>query len=131
MYKLAVKKDFIAQHFLVGGDWGSENQKHSHHYRLEIQLEGKDLDNHGYLVDIAKIKNYLEQLISHYQDQTLNELPEFKDINPSIENMARIFYQSLCRSIRETGLSGLKVKVWEDEMAWITYHEDKLCASDF
>ncbi len=124
MYKLAVKKDFIAQHFLVGGDWGSENQKHSHHYRLEIQLKGKTLDNHGYLVDIVKIKNYLEKLISYYRDRTLNELPEFKDINPSIENLARISYQTLYRSIHETGISALKVKVWEDEIAWVTYQEE-------
>ena len=73
MYKLAVKKDFIAQHFLVGGDWGQENQKHSHHYQLEIQLEGKALDNHGFLVDIVNVKDYVEKLISYFQDRTLNQ----------------------------------------------------------
>lgn len=124
MYKLAVKKDFIAQHFLVGGDWGPENQKHSHHYRLEIQLKSKTLDNHGFLVDIVKVNNYLEKLISYYRDRTLNELPEFKDINPSIENLARISYQTLCQSIHETGIPALIVRVWEDEIAWVTYQEE-------
>ena len=61
MYKLAVNKDFISQHFLIGGDWGAENQRHSHHYRLEVQLKGKGLDNHGYLLDITKIKDELEK----------------------------------------------------------------------
>jgi 6-pyruvoyltetrahydropterin/6-carboxytetrahydropterin synthase len=124
MYKLAVKKDFISQHFLIGGDWGPENQKHSHRYRLEIQLEGKALDNHGFLVDIVKIRNYLEQLISNYQDRTLNQLTEFKGLNPSIENLARIFYQSLYPSIRESGISALTVQVWEDEIAWVSYQEE-------
>jgi 6-pyruvoyltetrahydropterin/6-carboxytetrahydropterin synthase len=124
MYKLAVKKDFISQHFLIGGDWGPENQKHSHRYRLEIQLEGKALDNHGFLVDIVKIRNYLEQLISNYQDRTLNQLTEFKGLNPSIENLARIFYQSLYPSIRESGISALTVEVWEDEIAWVSYQEE-------
>jgi hypothetical protein len=32
MYTVAVKRDFIASHFLVGGDWGSENERHAHHY---------------------------------------------------------------------------------------------------
>lgn len=121
---MAVKKDFIAQHFLIGGDWGSENQKHSHHYQLEIQIEGKSLDNHGFLVDIVKVKEYLEQLIYYFQDRTLNELSEFKDINPSIENLARIFYQALRVSISEAGISAFKVKVWEDEIAWVTYQEE-------
>jgi 6-pyruvoyltetrahydropterin/6-carboxytetrahydropterin synthase len=43
MYTVAVKRDFVAQHFLVGGDWGAENQKHSHHYEVELQLEGATL----------------------------------------------------------------------------------------
>ncbi len=124
MYQLAVKKDFIAQHFLFGGDWGSENQKHSHHYRLEVQLEGKALDGHGYLVDIVTVKNHLEKLISSFRDQTLNDMPEFKGINPSIENLARIFYQTLAQFIHETGISTLKIKVWEDDIAWVTYNEE-------
>jgi 6-pyruvoyltetrahydropterin/6-carboxytetrahydropterin synthase len=124
MYKLAVKKDFIAQHFLIGGNWGSENQKHSHHYRIEIQLKGKELDNHGYLVDIVKIRDSLDQLMSYYRDKTLNELPEFRDMNPSIENLARISYQLVSHSVRDTGISSLRVKVWEDEEAWVMYHED-------
>jgi 6-pyruvoyltetrahydropterin/6-carboxytetrahydropterin synthase len=121
MYKLGVKKDFIAQHFLVGGDWGAENQKHSHHYRLEIQLQRMSLDEYGYLLDIVKVQEFLEKLISYYRDRTLNDLPEFNDLNPSIENLARISYQSLSRSLRNIGISDLKVKIWEDDIAWITY----------
>jgi 6-pyruvoyltetrahydropterin/6-carboxytetrahydropterin synthase len=124
MYKLAVKKDFIAQHFLTGGDWGSENQKHSHHYQLEIQLMGKDLDNHGFVVDIVRINEHLEKLISSYRDKTLNDLTEFKDINPSIENLARISYQTFYQLIQGTEIRALKVKVWEDNIAWVSYREE-------
>lgn len=124
MYKLTVQRDFIAQHFLIGGDWGMENHKHSHHYRIEIQLEGKALDSHGYLLDIVEVKNRLEKLISCYRDRTLNELPEFKDINPSIENMARISYQAFNEYFHEIGIPAFQVKVWEDDVAWVSYQED-------
>ncbi len=124
MYKLAVNREFIAQHFLIGGDWGSENRKHSHNYRIEIQIKGNSLDNHGYLVDIENIKSNLDRLIAYYQDRTLNELPEFKDINPSIENLARISFQLLDRPVPETGTAALRVKVWEDDTAWVTYREE-------
>ena len=40
MYAVAVSRDFVAQHFLIGGDWGAENESHSHHYRVEVGLEG-------------------------------------------------------------------------------------------
>ena len=48
MYTLTVKRDFVAQHYLIGGDWGAENEKHSHHYAVELTLEGRELDEHGY-----------------------------------------------------------------------------------
>ena len=63
MYTVAVKRDFTAQHFLIGGDWGAENQWHSHHYRVEVQLHGAALDQHGYLVDIVEIEEKLEALL--------------------------------------------------------------------
>ena len=68
MYTVAVKRDFIAQHYLIGGDWGPENDLHSHHYVLELQLEGTDLDQHGYLVDIVEIEANLEALIAKFRD---------------------------------------------------------------
>ena len=90
MYTVAVKRDFIAQHYLVGGDWGLENDLHSHHYAIELQLEGAELDQHGYLVDIVDIEKNLEALVDEYRDQTLNDLPAFKGLNPSIEHFSRI-----------------------------------------
>ena len=77
MYTVAVKRDFVAQHFLIGGDWGPENEWHSHHYALELQLSGPTLDQHGYLVDIVDIEANLEALVAYYKDKTLNDLPEF------------------------------------------------------
>ncbi len=124
MYELAVKRDFIAQHFLVGGDWGPENRKHSHHYRLELQLAGRSLDSHGFVVDIVAVNGYLDQLIAPYRDSTLNDRAAFKDLNPSIENLARILHESLRQPLLSAGISSFTVKVWEDEIAWVTYRED-------
>ena len=84
MYSVAVKREFVAQHFLIGGDWGAENDWHSHHYQIEVQLRGPTLDRHGYLVDIVDINAHLEALVGRYRDKTLNDLPEFKDLNPSL-----------------------------------------------
>jgi 6-pyruvoyltetrahydropterin/6-carboxytetrahydropterin synthase len=121
MYRLAVKQDFITQHFLIGGDWGTENQKHSHHYQIEVQLEAKDLNEHGYLVDIVNVKDSLEKVVASFKDKTLNELPEFKDVNPSIEHLARISYESLFKLIDRAEDRLLSVKIWEDNLAWTSY----------
>ncbi len=121
MYTVAVKRDFIAQHFLIGGDWGAENLKHSHHYQVEVQLEGDTLDEHGYLVDIVDIEKHLGDLVAHYRDQTLNDLPEFNRLNPSIEHFSRILCTTLASLIKAHTLKFVTVKLWENEIAWASY----------
>ena len=123
MYTVAVSRDFVAQHFLIGGDWGAENDPHSHHYRVEVQLEGASLDAHGYLVDIVDIETQLEALVVHYRDKMLNDLPEFEGLNPSIEHFARIFCRSLSGRIQAPNLSAITLKIWENEIAWAAYHQ--------
>ncbi len=121
MYTVAVKRDFVAQHFLIGGDWGAENERHSHHYILEVQLEGASLDQHGYLVDIVDIEASLEALVAYYRDKTLNELPEFEGLNPSIEHFARIVCQALSSRIQASNLNAIHIRLWENEIAWAAY----------
>jgi 6-pyruvoyltetrahydropterin/6-carboxytetrahydropterin synthase len=121
MYTVAVKRDFIAQHFLIGGDWGAENDRHSHHYQVELQLYGTSLDDHGYLVDIVAIEQALDALVAQFRDRTLNEMPEFEGLNPSIEHFSRILCQALAACIQAPNLQGLTVKLWENEIAWASY----------
>lgn len=124
MYSVAVKRDFIAQHYLIGGDWGAENQLHSHHYQLELILKGEQLDQHGYLVDIVDIESALDAAIARYRDRTLNDLEEFTGLNPSIERFARALCQSLAARVQAPNLSAVRVKLWENEAAWAAYTTD-------
>jgi 6-pyruvoyltetrahydropterin/6-carboxytetrahydropterin synthase len=121
MYSLAIRRDFIAQHYLIGGDWGAENQKHSHHYQVEVQVEGEALDSHGYLLDIIDLEARLNGLQSHYQDKTLNDLPEFSGLNPSIEHFSRILCQKLAAHILHDNIVAVVVRLWENEIAWAAY----------
>ena len=121
MYTLGVRRDFIARHFLIGGDWGPENQPNSHHYALELQLEGAELDQHGYLVDIVDVEHHLHEIVNYYKDQMLNDKPEFAGLNPSIEHFSRILATSLSERIKAGNISALKVVLWENESAWAAY----------
>lgn len=125
MYTLAVQRNFIAQHFLIGGDWGAENEKHSHHYRVEIQLTGAELDRHGYLVDIVDVEANLDALVAHYREHTLNDLPEFTGLNPSIEHFSRIFCRKFADAVSPPNITAITVKLWENDIAWAAYRLDK------
>jgi 6-pyruvoyltetrahydropterin/6-carboxytetrahydropterin synthase len=125
MYRVSVQKDFIAQHFLIGGDWGPENYLHSHHFNLELELAGTALDQHNYLVDIVDIENHLNQTIAYYRDHTLNELPEFKDTNPSLERFARLLCETLERHIQAANIKKITVRLWETPTAWAGYEVER------
>ena len=121
MYTVAVERDFIAQHFLFGGDWGAENSPHAHHYVVEVQLKGTTLNQHGYLIDIVDVEAILGELANRYRNRVLNALPEFAGINPSIEHFARILCEAFVKRLKEGHLSAIQVKIWENRIAWASY----------
>jgi 6-pyruvoyltetrahydropterin/6-carboxytetrahydropterin synthase len=121
MYSLGVRREFSAHHYLVGGDWGSENFEHSHHYRLELVLEATTLDRHGFLVDIVEVEAHLAEVIGEVEDKTLNALTAFAGLNPSIERLATILHAAFMTRLAGLPLSALAVTVWEDDIAWTSY----------
>ncbi|MCU1451206.1 MAG: 6-pyruvoyl-tetrahydropterin synthase [Acidimicrobiales bacterium] len=118
-YSVTVRRELIAQHYLVGGDFGPENDLNSHRYRIDARYEGHELDSHGFLVDIDEIQRKLDGLVDRYRDHTLNDLPEFDGLNPSVENFARILSDALV--LDRPNLSALEVTVWEDADAAASY----------
>ena len=125
MYTLAVRREFIARHFLIGGDWGPENFPNSHHYVLELQLSGAELDQHGYLVDIVDVEKHLDEIVGYYKGQMLNDKPEFQGLNPSIEHFSRILAITLNERIKAKNISALKVVLWEHESAWAAFRVER------
>ncbi|MGZ4903771.1 MAG: 6-pyruvoyl trahydropterin synthase family protein [Halobacteriota archaeon] len=121
MFTVAVKRDFVAQHHLIGGDWGDENIRHSHHYYVELQLSGAKLGEHDYMVDIVEVEALLDEQVHYYKDTTLNDLPEFKGHNPSIERFALILCMTLSDKLHAPNVGSITVKLWENEIAWASY----------
>lgn len=124
MYQLCLQREFEAFHYLIGGDWGAENETHAHPYRLEWILEGPTLDEHGYLVDLTDLDSRLDHVVRRYLDQVLNDLPEFEGLNPSLEHFARILNERLSESMAPSGLSASEVRLWESPTAWASYRRN-------
>lgn len=121
MITISIQRDFIAQHYLVGGDWGAENELHSHHYKIEVMLEGEDLDKHGYLIDLHDVETELDTLIGRYRDKTLNDLPPLEGMNPSIERFCRLLCEELNEALYAPNITAISVKLWENTIAWAAY----------
>lgn len=121
MYTVAVQREFIAQHYLIGGDFGPENALHSHAYRVEWRLTGEALDRHGFLVDIDLVNAELEAVLAGFRDKRLNDLPEFRGLNPSIEHLARILCVALRSRLSGVRLREVAVTIWESPAAWAAF----------
>lgn len=121
MYTVAVTRDFIANHYLIGGDWGAENFPHAHHYVAETSIESAELDRHGYLVDIVAIEAALANIVDYFRDSMLNDKPEFAGLNPSIEHFSRILCDRLLAQINPPGSGTLTVKLWENDSCWAAF----------
>jgi 6-pyruvoyltetrahydropterin/6-carboxytetrahydropterin synthase len=128
MYSLGVRREFIARHFLIGGDWGPENFPNSHHYTLELILEGNELDQHGYLVDIVDVEKCLDEIVGYYKEEMLNDKPEFAGLNPSIEHFVRILAVALNERIKAKNITGLKVVLWEHANAWAAFRVERFAS---
>ena len=114
-YSVTVRREFVAWHFLIGGDFGPENERNAHRYRVEARYEGPDLDEHGFLLDIDDVQRRLDAITDRYEEKTLNDFPEFEGLNPSVEHFARIIGDAL--ALRVPNVSVLEVTVWEDDTA--------------
>jgi 6-pyruvoyltetrahydropterin/6-carboxytetrahydropterin synthase len=120
-FEVGVLTDFVAQHYLVGGDFGPEGSLHSHHYRVELIVAGGSLDGHGFLADIVRLREELGRAVDRYRDRTLNDLPDFEGLNPGVEVVARAMAQSLARALAGESLEALTLKLWENDTAWASY----------
>ncbi len=120
-YQLCLQREFEARHHLVGGDWGAENEPHSHHYRVELRLHGEALDQHEYLVDLVHVEQVLEAEVERYRGRSLNEQKPFAGRNPSVEWFARVLALGLAEGLEAQAVTRLEVRLWENEQAWASF----------
>ena len=125
MYAVAVSRSFVAQHYLTVPDPGPEGELHSHHYTIEATFYGPELDEFGYLVDIDDVNAAMDDLVDRYRDRTLNDVPAFEGVNPSVEHFARISGDRLLASLEPETATALRIAVAEDDVARVS-HERQL-----
>lgn len=121
VWTVTVIRDFIARHFLIGGDWGTENHPNSHHFRLELTLEGSSLDQHEYLVDITLIEERLDAFVARYRETLLNDHPPFANRNPSIELFCFVAWNEIVGGVAASNVDTATVTIWEHDAARASY----------
>lgn len=124
MILLTRKAEFSASHFYWKDDWSEEqNAKafgkcsnrngHGHNYTLEVTVAGEVDAVTGFVVDLKDMKDVMErEVVAVYDHRHLNyEVPEFKTMMPTTENMAIAIWKRLDGKIPGARLA--RVRVYE------------------
>ncbi len=120
MYELKVITDFAAAHQLR--NFGGECEKlHGHNWRIEVVLSGDRLNEAGLLIDFKDVKTVTNSIVEELDHSYLNDLPQFKDQNPSSENIAAYLFQQLSSELNGSHLKVTKVTAWESDSACASY----------
>ncbi len=87
---------------------------HGHNYVLRVTLRGRP-DGEGRLISIEDLERIVDdEVIEPFDHRHLNvEVAEFGDLNPSVENIARVIFERLRKPLETAGSRLHAVTVWE------------------
>ncbi|MBN9299000.1 MAG: 6-carboxytetrahydropterin synthase [Filimonas sp.] len=132
--KVAVyrKEHFNAAHRLFVPSWTNEENDrvfgkcnnpnfHGHNYELVVKVVGEPDALTGYVMDMKILSDIIkEQVLDRFDHHNLNlDTVEFKQLNPTAENIARVIY-NLLRPKIESHLD-LQVRLYETERNFVEY----------
>ncbi len=122
-YTLKVLVDFAAAHSLrdYPGDCA---HLHGHNWKVEVEVETRELDALGMGVDFKTIRQAAREVTDALDHRYLNELPAFETVNPTAENIAAHLFRELAARLNDERVRVSAVTVWETERACVRYSED-------
>lgn len=124
MFELRVKVDFPAAHRLEGYP-GDCARPHGHNWVLEVFARSKRLDSIGMAMDFRALKGAAKELVAPWDHQDLNTLADFKEINPSAEQIAKLSFDRLS-AIIDNGETWIdRVTIWENDRCSATYFDER------
>ncbi len=126
------KAHFNAAHRLYRKDWSDEKNTvvfgkcnnpnyHGHNYELIVSVTGPIDSETGFVIDMKVLKDLIYEEVEEYLDhKNLNEdVAEFKDLNPTAENIAGVIWNRLRAKIQQH--LQLEVTLYETPRNFVTY----------
>ncbi len=126
------KAHFNAAHRLYKEEWDDEKNfqvfgkcsnphYHGHNYELEVGLTGEVDPETGFLMNLKTLSQIIKEEVEEpFDHKNLNvEVPEFKKLNPTVENIAVVIWNKLRKRI-DTKFD-ISVKLYETPRNFVIY----------
>ena len=134
MNKVAVyrKEHFNAAHRLFNPKWDDNQNKdvfgkcsnpnfHGHNYELVVKLVGEVDPITGFVMDMKKLSDLVQEIVvERFDHKNLNEdCPEFKNLNPTAENIVKVIYDLLKPELSND--LKMTLRLYETERNFVEY----------
>lgn len=126
------KAHFNAAHRLYKANWDDAKNSeifgkcsnpnfHGHNYDLTVSVTGEIDPVTGFLIDLKILKDIIKVEVEDYLDhKNLNiEVPEFKTLNPTVENIAVVIHRRIRAAIASR--FDLEITLYETARNFVTY----------
>lgn len=126
------KAHFNAAHRLYRKDWSFEKNDeifgkcnnpnyHGHNYELIVSVTGDIDQDTGYVIDMKILKDIIKSEVEDaFDHKNLNvEVPEFKEINPTAENIVVVIYNKIKPKLNSD--FDLEITLYETPRNFVTY----------
>ena len=123
MYEISVEKHFDAAHYLRGYRGKCENV-HGHRYKVVARIKATKLDDIGLAYDFTEVKRHLGEILARFDHTCLNDIEDFKERNPSAENIAAAIYGELKGRLAGAPVTLAAVEAWESPETGVIYTPD-------
>ncbi|RNC87493.1 MAG: 6-carboxytetrahydropterin synthase [Allomuricauda sp.] len=130
--KVSRKASFNAAHRLYRPDWSFEKNEavfgkcnnpkfHGHNYELIVSVHGEIDPETGYVMDMKVLKDLIKAHVEDaFDHKNLNlDVPEFKDTNPTAENIAVAIWKRLRPHVNSA--SDLEIVLYETPRNFVTF----------
>jgi 6-pyruvoyltetrahydropterin/6-carboxytetrahydropterin synthase len=135
MIRISQKFEFSASHRLHNPALSDDDNRklfgkcnnplgHGHNYVVQVTLAGHP-DSTGVIIPVPSFEQIVTAtVIDPFDHRNLNEeIPQFKDLIPSVENISMVIYRLLKPKFQTTTAKLAGVTVWETPKTWCEYME--------
>jgi len=126
------KAHFNAAHQLHNTEWTDVRNEavfgkcanpnyHGHNYELVVSVKGEIDPETGFVMDVKILKDFIKSEVEDaFDHKNLNlDVPEFKELNPTAENIVVVIYDKL-KKVLDSNLD-LEVTLYETARNFVTY----------
>ena len=124
-YELSIDTFFNASHTVVIK--GRKGDQHTHSYRLSVRCRSKSISGQEQvIIDYTTLRDRVNRVAQAYNNQVLDDLPPFKNLKSTTENLTAVLFQQLRRALVGLPVDLTSITVWESPTVSVTLTKEDI-----